>query len=924
MKPIKLTMSAFGPYARKTELDFTLLGESGVYLICGETGAGKTTIFDAIVFALYGDASGENRQPDMFRSKYALPETPTFVQLTFKYREQVYTVYRNPEYERKKTRGDGVTLERANAELTMPDGKVISKVKDVNAAVCEILGIDREQFKQIAMIAQGDFNKLLFAPTEERRSVFRKIFGTGRYMQLQEELKSLTATAHGEYEAASAALKQYADGIICPEGDGLFAMAEEARSARLPTAEIIETVTKLIYADEDREKLARAEAEDCEKDINGCGLQLAALNERQKLVSLKEAAELKLKNSESNLAILKEALNNSRAEWQQTDGIVKEIARLNERLPLYGEAEKLKGEIAQLMRTLKQKSEENEAAAKSEKKLKESAAELERQSVNLKSLQLDTVKAESDLKSAKQSAEDTQKALNLIQSLYSNYAKYQEAAEKYRRIQGEAEACRNNYSAANRAYLNAQAGILAEGLEEGAPCPVCGSLSHPRLAQRSQTAPTEAELEKLKALAERKERESREASDGAGRLKGLCEGLNEQIRTAAAAFTETAEAKIATIKDAVQSARQELLNRIAALSKQIEENEAALLKQENLTAQTQKNTGELEKLAKAQTQLTAEISAAKVRLEQSETLLKVKTLQLEYTDVAAATAEIKRLQTKKETLDDRLNRATEKFNSADRELAALKKQIESFIEQLQEKPEGDAAALNERIAAAEQRKKELEKRRGDLIYRINANKSCLINIRKSSQSAAECEKKYSMLKNLSDTAAGTLTGKEKITLEAYVQAAFFDRILIRANRRLMIMTDNQYELQRRTEGLGGRSQSGLELDVLDHYNGSVRSVKTLSGGESFKASLSLALGMSEEIQSSAGGIKLDTMFVDEGFGTLSEQSLEQAVYALVSLSEGNRSVGIISHVAELKERIEKQIIVKKDLTGGSRIEVKGA
>jgi len=922
MKPLKLILSAFGPYADKTELDFTKLGESGVYLICGETGAGKTTIFDAIVFALYGEASGENRQPDMFRSKYALPETPTFAQLTFKYLEQAYTVYRNPEYERKKARGDGVTLEKANAELTMPDGKVIYKVKDVNAAINDILGIDREQFKQIAMIAQGDFNKLLFAPTEERKSVFRKIFGSGRYMQLQEELKALTSSSRGEYEAAAAALRQYAGGILCDKDDCLFAEAEEAKAAELPTAEIIEVIAKLISADESREKLARAEREKCDKTINGCSLQLAALEERQKLVRLKEAEEQRLKKCESDLSLLKDALENSRAEWQQTDGIIKEIARLNERLPLYEEAEKLKGEIAQLTRTLAQKNAEKSAADQSENRLKESAAELEKQSRDLKSLQLDTVKAESDLKSLKQSAENAQKALELIQSLHLNYAKYREAAEKYRQIQGETEVCRNNYSAANREYLNAQAGILADGLKEGAPCPVCGALSHPRLAHISRSAPTEAELEKLKATAESKEKLSREASDKAGRLKGLCEGLNEQIRSAAAAFTETAEVKVAAIKEAVQSARQELLNQIAALGKQIEDNKAELEKQESLADMTKKNAEELEKLAQNKTRLSAEISADKTKLEQAEAMLKEKAQKLEYTDKAAAKAEINKLEAKKEELDNKLNQATQRYNSADKELATLKKQIESYVEQLSGKPEGDAAALKEQLAAAEHNKKELEKRLSELNYRINANKSCLNNIQKSAQNAQELEKKYTLLKNLSDTAAGTLSGKEKITLEAYVLAAFFDRILIRANRRLMVMTDNQYELQRRTEGLGGRSQSGLELDVLDHYNGSVRSVKTLSGGESFKASLSLALGMSEEIQSSAGGIKLDTMFVDEGFGTLSEQSLEQAVYALVSLSEGNRLVGIISHVAELKERIDKQIIVKKDITGGSRIEVK--
>ncbi|MDE6690629.1 MAG: SMC family ATPase, partial [Clostridia bacterium] len=318
----------------------------------------------------------------------------------------------------------------------------------------------------------------------------------------------------------------------------------------------------------------------------------------------------------------------------------------------------------------------------------------------------------------------------------------------------------------------------------------------------------------------------------------------------------------------------------------------------------------------------SELSSAQNAFEQFKNDANNLRKTLEFGSKGEATDKIRSLETQREKVERELKTCRDEFAESDKRLGELRAQIKQCAEQLSREKVADELNLTEQKSAAEEEKARLQTSLQTVNYRLQSNRKCLADVSAAYGEIGKTEGRYRWVKTLSDTANGTLSGKEKIMLETFVQAAYFERVIVRANRRLLVMTNNQYELKRRESADNNRSQSGLELDVLDHYNGSTRSVKTLSGGESFKAALALSLGLSEEIQSSAGGIKLDTMFVDEGFGSLDNVSLTQAIRALDDLSEGNRLVGIISHVGELKEKIDRQIVIKKDKTGGSSVTVK--
>lgn len=922
MKPVKLIMSAFGPYAGKTELDFTLLGNSGVYLICGETGAGKTTIFDAIVFALFGKASGDSRQPDMFRSKYASPDTPTYVELTFKYRGEEYKVLRNPEYERKKAKGEGVTKEAANATLTLPNGKVITKVKEVTDRITEILGIDREQFRQIAMIAQGDFNKLLLAPTDERKAVFRKIFRTQRYQKLQEELKTLESEARSAYVEASKAVVNHSKGIDCPQASPLYPLVQKAKLGEMPIAEVITLVERLISDDEKEFKTCDEEFKKAEEQLNIKTSLAASLAERKRIEGLKAQEELALPLKQQRLAELAQKLASSEEAAKECGQLADEIARIKDRLPLYDEREEQRAEVERLTKAISKAQRDIEVANARAEEQKKLAEELEKKRDNLNALQVEAVRTESEYKALSGQKEEIETLLALSSDLKKKSAEYNAAAEEYRLALAISQECANTYNALNVAFLNAQAGILASTLEEGMPCPVCGSLTHPAPASLHDGAPTEAQLKQAKEEMDKADAKVNRASQRAGELNGAYQSIYTQLKQSAAKYLSDDVTNLKGVKEALNAAYAQVNGQLEDKAKLLSKQSAELEKGKNISRDIQSAKDSAEGYLKAVRETTALLNSDTARKSQTEELINKSASKLTFASKALAQSKIDELSAKKTGLEQALATARTQYEDCKTQTEAVKATIEGYARQLATAVQGDLAQVNAEISTIGDSKQSLSARIQTVNVRLSLNRRCLDNITNSRNTAESAERHYTLIKNLYDTASGGLSGKEKVTLEAYVQAAFFDRILIRANRRLMVMTQNQYELKRRIEADNNRSQSGLELDVLDHYNGTTRSVKTLSGGESFKASLALALGMSEEIQSTAGGIKLDTMFVDEGFGTLSSQSLDAAMNALAGLSEGDRLVGVISHVAELKDRIDRQIVVTKDVTGGSMLEVK--
>lgn len=916
MRPIKLVMSAFGPYAGVTTLELDKLGTKGLYLITGDTGAGKTTIFDAITFALYGEASGDNRNADMFRSKYADPDTPTEVELTFAYNGKEYTVKRNPAYLRPKKRGGGFTSKAADAELHYPDGRVVTKLKDVNNAIVEIMGIDRNQFTRIAMIAQGDFLKLLLASTDDRKKIFQKLFHTKNYWFLQESLKSESGSLAKEYEKASDSINQYIGSILCEDDNPLSVSVRKAMNGEMTAEDVTELLDKLINEDAEVKETLTADIDKKELKTKELTAKIAKAEEQKK-------AETSLKKSEEKLIEVTEKLSEAKAAMEaanekkpQITELGEKISALKNELPLYDELEAKKKNLDAIIKSITDSTGKLAAEKEKAEKLKAEIQALKEELQTLGKAEEEKLKAEHQ----KEALAKEQTALSELQALLSGLAKLEaqlaDKQEDYKRKSEAAEEKRRIYEANNKAYLDEQAGVLAETLTDGAPCPVCGSTHHPNPAVKSAAAPTKAALDKSKRAAEAAEKEAAAASETAKTtIAAIAEKKN---------YIQQSAEKIITV-DSFDEIFAALTAKKQELETALDENRRVMLK---VTAQVSRKQ-QLDRLIPAKEDESNSVRAKISELEKSlasststknaeEKQIEATREKLRFEDKAIVQKEIAVLTTQKTAVETAIDKSVREYNSRDKEAAEIKSAIEETKKLLQDKEPCNIENEKQQLSELTADKNNMAKKLQSVIVRLSTNVLMLQRIREKSEEVSKIEKQWTMVKALSNTANGNISGKAKIMLETYIQMNYFDRIIARANTRLMIMSDGQYELKRRIESDNKRSQSGLDLDVIDHHNGSERSVKTLSGGESFKASLALALGLSDEIQSSAGGIRLDTMFVDEGFGSLDGDSLQQAIKALTGLTEGNRLVAIISHVNELKERIENQIIVKKDRLGGSK------
>lgn len=920
MRPIRLTLSAFGPYAEQTVLELDKLGTNGLYLITGDTGAGKTTVFDAIVYALYGEASGANREPSMFRSKYALPETRTFVELVFLYGQKQYKVYRNPEYERPKVHGEGFTAEKARAELTYPNGTIVTKQREVDQAICTIMGIDRNQFLQIAMIAQGDFLKLLLAPTEERKKIFRQIFKTERFQQLQEKLKREANLLSRQCEAAQASVKQYINGVTCAEENRLYLELVAAKQGELPIEEVVALAECFIAED-------AGAAERLQNELNALEKELEKANAMLGKAEAYAAAQRSLQNSNAEQEQIQPLQVAAEEAWQkeqkkqpQWEALGNQIAVLTAELPRYKLLTEHQQACAEMCK-------QQEQYARTQQSL--------RQSVQLRQERLKQYKEEyaalehagetKERRTAEiQKAEDQKARLQVLaedfEAFYDLQAVYARKRTAYKQRISEAEQRHAVYQTAYRAFLDEQAGVLAEHLTEGQPCPVCGATEHPNPAHKSAKAPTEARLNALRT-------ESDDAQQKAQAASADCAAALSAVQTKKDALVRQLSAKLSDVPfeewlPRVKKAQATVQAQLQTLRELLCTEEAKVTRKNVLSQKLPVEEAEL-------TSLTERYAAAEqIAIQHEEKLRNLRSqlqalrAELRFPDQATAEAQMHAMEAQRAVLKKAIDAADaqrKKYNDA---TIALEAKIKQLTEQLANEEVPNTEEEQKKKAFAETRKREKTQQRQQVLMRLEINRTALQHILRVSTELQALESRSSRVRSLSDTANGNLSGKEKIMLETYVQLTYFDRIIARANVRFMVMTDGQYELKRCREAENNRSQSGLELNVIDHYNGTERSVKTLSGGESFKASLSLALGLSDEVQSSAGGIQLDTMFVDEGFGALDEESLNQAIRALAGLSEGNRLVGIISHVAELKTRIDKQILVTKTKSGGSTAQIR--
>ena len=1228
MKPEKLIISAFGPYAGKTEVDFTQLGSRGLFLITGDTGAGKTTIFDAITFALYGEASGNVREAGMFRSKYAREDMPTYVKLDFACKGKRYCITRNPEYPRPKGRGSGYTTQRAEGVLTYPDGRPpVTKAKEVTRAVEELIGLDYRQFTQIALIAQGDFSKLLLAGTQERGEIFRHIFHTGIYQQLQEQLKYAVKERWENYDDIRKSIQQFMAGVSCEDGQkakaewevlqkakfegkvgrGLELLEEFVREGQAALGQMDERLACLEQKIQQEDQLLGKLEQDRKiaKEWEGKQALLA-----QKMPGLKEAAAAReaslasVKDEERYSLLIREG-QEKQEKFRILDDLEQKLAenegQIFRQQEVWGQAlEKAKGLRLQI-NGKKQELESLKTAGEQKERLKHRWEILDKQQKELcRLLEEENNRKESqkqaearqqaakreeellgqDLEKAKNQADRLQgrdtiglelsgkreKLEQQQRELEKNLADWQEAkregdhgrqelskllllgetwkgklecleeearqlsaAEReeveYRhqaeaqkrkweewmewegrlnRHEEEREQKQIEYEAATvlwekvekewfhleQNYYDAQAGILARRLTAGQPCPVCGALHHPSPAMLPQEAPDKEALDEKKRELSRAEakvqklcgdirRLTEKAEEAKGRVLGLgekgeiqkrlamleklrqeteekrlrlqdlqkereywdgkCRKLDRQAKEFQARL-DSLQGRALTLRGQLVEKQKttpcmrikegaENLQEDAALAKAVQDTlswmrgqgEELALKEakvwqeqkafqclkeeigrlererEECRQSIQNGNNRLEILGSCQSEirrglrqclqqltgllpgfaadggplegetlylaardgeqackkalglLEAEMADNEAQLWKKGKLerdipLWEKRLQEEEGRASQAGLSLASLKTEKKHWEGQKGSLTESLGRQDREsienlleesrknLEKLRLQreqaehifsrrqqevtaLEASVKTLRVQMEAAVPVGEEEVMGRKQKwvkeKKSLSHKRAECYAANKKNRGIFDLVRSRQGEMAAAEQEYAWVKALSDTANGKLNKKQKIELETYVQMAYFDRILRRANLRLMTMSSGQYELKRQENGENKKGKAGLELDVVDHYNGTVRSVKTLSGGESFQASLSLALGLSDEVQSYSGGVQLDTMFVDEGFGSLDEDALNQAVKALAGLAQGNRMVGIISHVTELKDRIEKKILVSK-------------
>ncbi|MDO4305868.1 MAG: SMC family ATPase [Eubacteriales bacterium] len=1083
MKPQKLIISAFGPYAGKTEIDFEKLGNQGLFLITGDTGAGKTTIFDAITFALYGEASGEVREAGMFRSKYAKPETPTYVELHFRYQGKTYIVTRNPEYQRPKGRGTGFTAQKGDAQLIYPDERQpVTKSREVTKAVTELLGLDYQQFTQIAMIAQGDFQKLLFAGTAQRSEIFRQIFHTGLYQELQNRLKDEVKKRWKEYDEICRSISQYLSSVVCEEDSVFLPELERLKKEKFEgsVGRGLELLSGLL----EQEKCSLAELE---KQIGE--LEQKIQKEDQLLGKARQNARLaqELKKCRQELDGLAPELEEKKKVWEEakkaalkTGGLEREIRAYEEKLETYRKLEegretvrKKEAEIKALLAAREEKQKQKmaqETALGNEKtelqtlmntgeereRLFHEKEKLEGSLMEIISLEEERKKAEAALKKAGQELVDFRtrenekrteyrkhqeeweqikdaelrlarleqkkekikadwKALGDLRTLYKTFSEQQnvlhETQQKYVAAVEKRDVLRREYQQMEQYFLDAQAGMLARTLQEGKRCPVCGSLEHPYPAVLSEHVPEKAALDRKKknvtaaeAMAEKLSAESNAGNSQIEKLKeqilqkgeeifgctewaavgkyleeyqknlkteaeelssaysktekecGREKELSVQIRQEEACLQDMQTAiqkkerecavaegqqkeKSARLRDALEKqmfsvnsimdvqqsvclAEKGLKGQLEEFQDQILENQKKIDRKGILERQIPAKEQQIGSLGESiqKTDITlASMKTEKRKLEETmeELLLSLGNQTKEETE-----KEITSCTREKQRLEEEQKSAEQSYRDAGTKETRLRAAAAAYVSQIRESGELNEDAISARKQEWLEKKEILTKKRTVQFSAIENNRKIYGAVCGRQETMVAVEQEYIWVKSLSDTANGTLGGKRKIELETYVQMAYLDRILRKANLRLMTMSSGQYELKRQEEADNKKEKAGLELNVIDHYNGTERSVKTLSGGESFQASLSLALGLSDEIQSLAGGIQMDSMFVDEGFGSLDEEALNQAIKALAGLSEGKRMVGIISHVSELKERIDRKIIVTKNKCrneAGSRV-----
>lgn len=852
-------MSAFGPYSGVTQVDFTKFGEDGIFLITGDTGAGKTTVFDAISYALYGEASGGKgrRSGRSFRSDYANPSTATWVEYEFSHKGEVCLIKRSPEYERAKLRGEGTTTAPASVELQYK-GKVYTKNDDVAQKIAEIIGLDREQFSQTVMIAQGDFLRILNAKSDERQRLFEKIFKTTACRRLGEELKARNSRCVDEMKEIDAKISAVVSGIGADVTDGI-SMDDPQLASKLS------------------ERLA-SHVESCRSELKK--------TEEQYAKSAKDLENVNLeKGAGENINKLLQSLDDSNRTL---------LERYEKRESYRVREEKLKAaKRAMNVSVIASRFEKNVQDTEQSEKTMEgvlldlSAVQRDDDAAKKRCEKIDGIKKE--INDARIQMQNIEQAIPLLKRLGETRPKYEkqckeliEAAEEEKKISAMYTRLRSDF------YL-CQAGILARELSDGNACPVCGSTEHPHPASVPESAPTQAQVDKAESDDRKARERTKDISEKANVLKTRLDEMTAQLKSISA--------------DENQSVKG--LNERLALTK-------------NRINEAEKTITHIEDNAKKCAEALARVKTLKEETEKKLELLYTERKEIgdrldvelknngfadfdEYKSSVLTAEWIEKLEADVKGYYDNVRR--------------LESTVESLKEQTKGKKHTDIELLDRKSADISAAMEMLRKRSADMTSAVENGQRAAKGLCELSSQKDKLREKWSIVYDLYKTVSGQQQGMAKLNFEAYVQRHYFNLVIAAANKRLSVLAGGMFILRCRESAKDMRTQSGLDLDVYDSSTGRWREVSTLSGGESFMASLALALGLSDVVQSASGGVRLDSMFIDEGFGTLDEESLKQSLDMLDRLAGGKRLIGIISHVAELKNRIDKKLVITKTAAG---------
>jgi DNA repair protein SbcC/Rad50 len=1039
VKPLKLTMQAFGPYAEREEIDFRQLDNRTMFVISGKTGSGKTTIFDGISYSIYGKASGEDRTPTELRSQFAMDEDVTEVELLFSLRGKTYRIWRSPQQDKKKARGEGFTTINARAELFMYDEDGVEQllaanVRDVDEKIKSLIQLDANQFRQILMIPQGEFRKLLTSDSKDKEVILQRLFHTQLYKTIQEGLKAEADDLRKTVEASVETRTREILKIHVHDNEELkeLLLEEPLKDSKilgiLPGH--IEKMEEQLADVQNTYQAIQNKRDDINKQLAEANTLLQQFELQDKLTDeLNKLEQRKTDNEritqEINLAhkasrLIKQdeychKLNEIlKGLKQDLDQLMKEKEAASGKLELaqkqYREEagkESVRDELIKKINHLEtiQKDVYSLDSLQSELKVIQENSTKQQQVINKKSEQITFLRAGiKEREERLEKLEDSQSILFQYEKSLQEEESLLETLKEIQKLSNRLYELKTNYTRLHEQYINigkrvkdasdsivylegkwrsAQSAILARNLSDESPCPVCGSHQHPNPARDEHELPSEEDMNSAKETLQSLQSEEKQVNLALAQEETKIEGIEEQIQLQFQKIENPAEKltmeNYLEVTKEVQLKVQKLKKEIFGKKKEVEQlkemREEVKKGREKLAELEEASKGHQEKqrelemnfltkktaLEKVRESIPPELTSRKafdVTLKESKVSLEKMRADFEKAqthffacenDYKVKDSQVIEKKAQVEKADDDMKQEREAFLSllteqgfphyrafheakrSDEEIAELEARVKKYGEdlrsatdrlsdvgkQLENKEKPEIHLIEESLTAVSEEMKKINETLNNLISHTQENKNILSRVVEINEDIKELEDTYQTVGHLADIARGQ--NANRLTFERYVLASFLEDILSIANERLVKMTAGRYNLIRKTDRSKGNVQSGLELLVFDQYTGQERHVKTLSGGESFKASLALALGLADVVQQYAGGVSLETMFIDEGFGTLDPESLDHAIEALMDIQSSGRLVGLISHVPELKERIDARLEVISS-QNGSRTE----